>query len=306
MNGYAISTRNLVKRYGHRHALDAITLEVLQGSITGLVGANGAGKTTWMMTVAGFIMPDSGEIDILGQGPFNAALHGGKLGILPQDSDLPSEATPYSILYRFARIQGLSPAAAKQNAVRLLEAVNMGDRAQSPIRSLSHGMRKRVMVAQCFIGSPAVVLLDEPLNGLDPVEAARLKAFILSRKGLQTIVISSHNLNDIETLCTHVAFMEKGRTVKTESIGKLTQGKGRVNYTLSAQPADLTTLQGILPGAEFSWQAKEMTLVCSFDEGMYTVESVNRVLLPELLKTADISKVTPGVSLEKVFLSERS
>ena len=79
--------------------------------------------------------------------------------------------------------------------------MNLADRADSTIRSLSHGMRKRVMLAQCFIGSPEVVLLDEPLNGLDPAEQSRMRNFILARRGRQTIVVSSHNLNDVEILC---------------------------------------------------------------------------------------------------------
>ena len=94
----AIVSRALVKRYGRHNALDGFTLAVPAGSITGLVGRNGAGKTTWMMSVAGFILPDSGEISILGSGPFDARRHGGKFTILPQDSDLPNEGRVRSLL----------------------------------------------------------------------------------------------------------------------------------------------------------------------------------------------------------------
>ena len=89
MIGSAIVTRDIVKRRGKRRALDGLTLSVPRGSILGLVGENGAGKTTWMMTVAGFLRPDSGEIDILGMGPFDAERHAGRISILPQDSELP-------------------------------------------------------------------------------------------------------------------------------------------------------------------------------------------------------------------------
>ena len=225
MTGAALVTRNLVKRYGRRRALDGLTLVVPRGSVMGLVGANGAGKTTWMMMVAGFLRPTSGEINVLGRGPFAAETHAGHFAILPQDSELPPEATPAGLLYRFGRLQGLSPDAARRSAAEVLAAVNLADRANAPIRALSHGMRMRVRVAQCFVGSPELVLLDEPLNGLDPVEADRLRKFILSRKGRQTIIISSHNLNDIEILCTHVAFIEKGMNVRTDTIGSITNGR---------------------------------------------------------------------------------
>jgi ABC-type multidrug transport system ATPase subunit len=156
----------------------------------GLVGENGAGKTTWMMTVAGFLSPDSGEIDLLGCGPFDAARHGGRISILPQDSELPLEMSPLDALYRFGRLQGLSSSQALKSAEEALAAVNLSERAKAPVRTLSHGMRKRAMVAQCFVGNPEVVLLDEPLNGLDPVEASRLRRFILSQRGLRTVVVS--------------------------------------------------------------------------------------------------------------------
>ena len=89
---FAVSTEGLVKRYGASRALDGFSLSVPRGSVTGLVGSNGAGKTTWMMTVAGFVVPDSGSVDVLGGGPFDASVHSGRVSILPQDSELPPES----------------------------------------------------------------------------------------------------------------------------------------------------------------------------------------------------------------------
>ena len=108
MTGTAIVTRNLVKRRGRHRALNGFTLTVPRGSIMGLVGANGAGKTTWMMTVAGFLRPDAGEIDVLGGGPFDATVHAGRFAILPQDSALPLEVSPQAALYRFGCLQRMS------------------------------------------------------------------------------------------------------------------------------------------------------------------------------------------------------
>jgi ABC-2 type transport system ATP-binding protein len=130
MIGVALSTRDLVKRYGRRRALDGFTLAVPRGAMMGLVGANGAGKTTWMMAVAGFLRLTSGSIDLLGRGPFDAAIHSGRFTILPQDSDLPLEARPGDLLYRYARMQGLSAEAARRSSADLLAAVNLSDRAR--------------------------------------------------------------------------------------------------------------------------------------------------------------------------------
>ena len=304
MIGVALETRGLVKHYGRRTALDGFSLSVARGAVMGLVGDNGAGKTTWMMTVAGFLRPDSGSIDILGRGPFDAAVHSGRLSILPQDSALPLEARPTGLLYRYARMQGLPSDKARRTAAEMLKIVNLGDRANSAIRSLSHGMRMRVRLAQCFIGNPELVLLDEPLNGLDPREADRMRQFIRSRPGRQTIVVSSHNLHDIEMLCTHVAFVDKGRVVRMDTIAKLTGATSRVTYTLASQPSGMSPIQSAIPGATLVWQEESHALTCTFGEAAGGIAAVNRILLPLLLAQTDVLSVTSGSSLEEVYLTD--
>ena len=263
MTGFALETRNLVKRYGRRRVLDGFTLAVPRGAVLGLVGANGAGKTTWMMTVAGLLRPASGTIDILGGGPFDAAVHAGRLALLPQDSELPLEATPMGLFYRFGRLQGLSADAARHSAAEVLKAVNLADRAKSSIRSLSHGMRTRVRVAQCFLGNPELVLLDEPLNGLDPLEADRLRRFLRSRAGNQTIVISSHNLHDVEQLCTHVAFVENGHVTRMDTLSELTRGRSLESVFLG-QSGDVQ--QKVSPAERLVAKLKERGLTCATAE----------------------------------------
>ena len=229
----ALSTKGLVKRYGKTRALDGFTLDVPAGAILGLVGPNGSGKTTWMMSVAGLLRLDAGEVSVLGGGAFDAAVHSGRLAILPQDSELPLEMTPEALFVAFARLQGLTAAAARAAAAETLEAVNLTDHARKPIRALSHGMRKRVMTGQCFLGQPELVLLDEPMNGLDPEEAERMRKLILrgqsanrttEQSNNRTVVISSHNLLDLERLCSHVAFVEKGRVIRFGTVAELTAG----------------------------------------------------------------------------------
>ena len=303
MIGAAATTRNLVKRRGRHRALDGFSLSVPRGSVTGLVGENGAGKTTWMMTLAGFLRPDSGEIDLLGAGPFDAAIHAGRIAILPQDSELPLESTLEGALYRFGRIQGLSAVSARKSALDALSAVNLLDRAKAAVRTLSHGMRKRAMVAQCFVGNPEIVLLDEPLNGLDPVEADRMRSFIASQRGRRTIVVSSHNLEDVERLCTHVALVSKGRLARMDTVSAFTRGTERIVYGLSAKPHDMASLSALLPAASFEWQDGERLLVCSFPARADGVVEANRKLLPALLSMCDVISATPGQSLEEAFLS---
>ena len=219
----AVSTRGLVKKYGQRRALDGFTLDVPEGCVMGLVGPNGAGKTTWMMAVAGLLRLSAGSIGLFGTSkPFAAAVHSGRLAILPQDSELPLESTAQGFLTGLARLQGLSADAANASVRNVLERVNLADRATASIRSLSHGMRKRLMAAQCFLGEPELILLDEPMNGLDPEEAVRFRNLILSRRETCTVVVSSHNLADLEKFCTHIAFVRDGKVTKVAPLKDLT------------------------------------------------------------------------------------
>ena len=218
----AVSTRGLVKKYGKRRALDGFTLDVPAGCVMGLVGPNGSGKTTWMMAVAGLVRLQAGQIGLFGTSrSFDASVHSGQLAILPQDSELPLEATPADFLCGLAGLQGLTPEAAKRSARDILGAVHLEDRADVSIRSLSHGMRKRLMAAQCFLGNPKLILLDEPMNGLDPEEVVRFRNLILDHGPDTSVVVSSHNLADLEKFCTHIAFVREGKVAKTVSLREL-------------------------------------------------------------------------------------
>ena len=301
----ALEVTNLVKCYGKRRALDGLTLRIPRYSVTGLVGSNGAGKTTLMMTIAGFLTPNSGQINLLGNGPFDADVHGGRFAILPQDSELPLTSCPLELLTHYGRLQGLSLQTAQKSATDMLEAVNLGDRANSPIRSLSHGMRKRIMAGQCFLGNPEIILLDEPLNGLDPREAARMRSFIAKRRTEQTIVISSHNLNDIEQLCDHVAFIEHGKTVRFAPVDKITNKASILVYTLTGAPTDLNALEQVLgENGTLKFNPENNTLTCHYAEQAIPAAELNQRMIPFILSQCGLVTITQGSTLEEEYLKQ--
>jgi ABC-type multidrug transport system ATPase subunit len=258
-----------------------------------------------MMSVAGFLHLTSGEINLLGAGPFNAASHRGRVAILPQDSDLPLESRPQELLVHYGLLQGLARKEAEQSAAAMLNEVHLGDRLNAPIRSLSHGMRKRVMIAQCFIGFPEVVLLDEPLSGLDPREVARMREFLRRRRGRQTVVISSHNLHDIELLCDRVAFIENGRTVRTATLEEVTGAGSVLIYRLTARPSDMDAIRRAFPDAVLELSESGCELSCRFDLRRHSAEQVNRLLLPSLLQQpCGVLTISQGTSLEAEYLKQ--
>ena len=295
-----LSVNGLTKTYGRRRALDGLTLTLPRNTIIGLVGANGAGKTTFMLTVAGFLRPDSGGINLLGSGAFDAAVHSGRFAILPQDSALPLTARPRELLTQYGCLQGLSRRAAASSADEMLAHVHLGDRRDSPIRSLSHGMRKRVMIAQCFIGFPELIFLDEPLNGLDPVEIVRMRQFIAGRGKRQTVLISSHNLHDIEQICEHVAFMDKGKLTRFAPIDEIIGRQNTLVYRLT-RPVDTTALSAMLP-ASVTLTPDGNDLRCHYLASAHTPEEVNRLIVPLLLQHSGLIAITQGNRLEEAYL----
>ncbi len=298
----ALAWRGVVKRYRRRAALDGLDLEIPAGSFCGLVGSNGAGKTTSLFIAAGLTRPTAGAVDILGDGPFDARRHGGRLTILPQDSELPRDSRPRELLVHYARLQGLTPVAARASADEALERVHLADRAASLIRTLSHGMKKRVMIAQCFLGDPELVLLDEPLSGLDPRESARIRDYLLPQRGRRTVLISSHNLHEIEILCDRVAFIEQGRAVRMDTLAALTGRDGVMTYRLAAPPA-LEPLRAAAPDAQFQFEEAGGRLVCRYPAQSYSPDELNRRLLPRLLD-AGVFSVEQGERLETQYLRQ--
>ncbi len=300
----AVTTTELVKKYGSNRALNGLTLSIPSDAVTGLVGANGAGKTTWMMAVAGFLKVNSGEINLLNSGSFRPEVHCGRISILPQDSELPGESYPLETLVHYARLQGFCKHEAVKTAKEILAEVHLADRMNASIRSLSHGMRKRVMIAQCFIGSPELILLDEPLSGLDPKEVANMRNFILKRPKTQTIVISSHNLNDIELLCDYVAFFKQGKSARLTSVAEITNKTGLLTYALTSPPASMEYLSALLPECTLTLDQQTNKLSCHFKPAQMPAAKLNAILLPRLLQSTEIITITSGATLEDQILSE--
>jgi ABC-type multidrug transport system ATPase subunit len=207
----AILVEDLTKAYGRQLALDGVSFEVPAGCVFGLLGPNGAGKTTLFSLVAGFLFPTRGRVAVTG-----------KLAILPQDALFQANVPVLDQLVFFGELGGMSRDDARADAMRALELVGLADAARKNPRILSHGMAKRLGVAQALLGAPEVVLLDEPTAGLDPAHAKDMRDLIRKRKPGVTYVVSSHNLAEIEDMCSHVAILDRGKLVLAGEVAALT------------------------------------------------------------------------------------
>jgi len=245
-----LECRGLTKKFGSTVAVNALDLELEAKGPVALIGPNGAGKTTFLSLLCGFIRPSSGEVRVFDHKPGSSALHGA-VAALPQDAAFDPGLSVGRQLNHYARLQGLSRAEAKSAVASSLDTVQLGDSYSSRPEELSHGMRKRISIAQSLLGSPKLVLLDEPTAGLDPPNAKVIRDVVRAHADQATFVISSHNLDELERLCTEVVFLEKGTLQAHKAIDAFEDDSSYLSVRLiDVELEDFSAACTDLPGIE--------------------------------------------------------
>ncbi len=227
----AVSVENLSKQFPGTRALDGVTFDVPANSVFGLLGPNGAGKTTLFSIAAGFLSATSGSISVLGIDVRNISQLKGRFSMLPQDAQFQGGIPVIEQLIMFCRLSGLDPAAARKAAEDALDIVGLADTAKKAARALSHGMMKRVALCQAFIGNPEVIFLDEPTSGLDPENARNIRNLVREFSGERTVVFSSHNLQEVQDICSHICVLNEGAVVESGTLSDLTNTSHLVRIT---------------------------------------------------------------------------
>jgi ABC-2 type transport system ATP-binding protein len=209
-----LEIQNLTKHFGSVTAVAGLNLSAQKGEVLGFLGPNGAGKTTTMKMVTGFLTPDSGTARICGHDILSDTLAAQTcLGYLPEGAPAYGEMTPREFLTFIARVRGLEAekvAAARELAVARTGLEPVLDR---PIDNLSKGFRRRVGLAQAILHDPEVLILDEPTDGLDPNQKHAVRQLIRDIAAKKTIVISTHQLEEVEAVCSRAVIINKGRLV---------------------------------------------------------------------------------------------
>jgi ABC-type multidrug transport system ATPase subunit len=304
----AVRLTALTKRFGAKVAVDAVSLSIESGTAFGLIGPNGAGKTTTFSMMAGYLRPTQGALEVLGFAPTAVDSLRSRIGVLPQDALLPANDRVGDFLVHLALLQNVPKSKATEVAVRALAEVQGSDWWKQRCGSLSHGMAKRVALAQAFLGEPDVVLLDEPTAGLDPRVAWEIRQFIKGKKGRATIVVSSHNLQELEEICDAAAILDRGRLVASGRMAELTAANDEVRVKVGRG-----TRRGTAPGAvsvdelralpmvkSVDFDEEELEIVVSFERKHADAETIIGAVLSSLLqKQVRISGVTKGRGLEQ-------
>jgi len=226
MDASAISTQSLTRRFGALLAVDHVNLRVASGQFFGFLGPNGAGKSTTIKMLTGLLAPSSGRIELLGLDFASRSVEVKRqIGVVPEGMALFGRLTGGEYLNFVGRMYGLDRLTAAKRAAELLDFMELADQPKALVTDYSHGMQKKLALAAAVIHAPKILFLDEPFEGVDAIASGTLKAMLqrmISRGA--TIFLTSHVLEIIERLCSHVAIIHQGRLVAQGSLEDLRAG----------------------------------------------------------------------------------
>jgi ABC-2 type transport system ATP-binding protein len=235
-NDVMIYANDLSKSFGSFRALDKINFEVKRGEIVGFLGPNGAGKSTTMRILTCFISPTSGTARVNGHDVFDQSLQVREsLGYLPQRAPLYLEMSVLEYLHFAGDLRSLDPDTFRKRARSVVEVCGLAQVLGKEIRHLSHGYRQRVGLAQALIHDPPILILDEPTSDLDPNEKAEFLDYLKQIGQERTVLLSTHNLAEVEASCARAIIVSRGRIVADGPLDEIRAKSGRVRYVVAIQ-----------------------------------------------------------------------
>src|SRR5918997_1698910 len=222
----AVETFNLLRRFGDFTAVDHINLRVERGRFFGFLGPNGAGKSTTIKMLTGLLAPTSGEIRVMGRDMETEAMEvKRRIGVVPEDLNLFERLTGAEMLTFTGRMYGLAKSEIAERTAELLALMELDSEPRKLVVEYSHGMKKKLSLACALIHRPEILFLDEPFEGIDAVASRTLKGLLqrLTGRGL-TVFLTSHVLEIVERLCTHIGIIAEGRLVTSGALDELRRG----------------------------------------------------------------------------------
>lgn len=217
-----IELTNVSKKFGHFTAVNNVTLSAKKGEVLGFLGPNGAGKTTTMRMITGYLTPSEGQITVLGKNisehPVESKSY---IGYLPEGAPLYSELSPKMLLQFFAQARNLPKNLAKQRIEYVIETLHLESVFTQAIDTLSKGFKRRVGLAQAILHDPQILILDEPTDGLDPIQKHEVRQLIRQMASDKAIIISTHILEEVEAVCGRAAIINQGQLVFNDTPANL-------------------------------------------------------------------------------------
>lgn len=254
-----ISVEHLTKCYGDFMAVNDLSFEIEEGHVYGFLGPNGAGKSTTMNIMTGCLSATEGHVKIDGHDIFDEPNLAKKLiGYLPEQPPLYMNETPREYLKFVGEAKGLRGQELKDQIAQVISKTKLEDVQNRTIAKLSKGYKQRVGIAQALLGSPKVIILDEPTVGLDPIQIIEIRDLIKELGKTHTVIFSSHILSEVQTICDKILIINKGKLIaydKTENLEKLMLGSNEIQLVTEAGNDEIGEILASMDGIE-TWSAE--------------------------------------------------
>ena len=305
-----IELKNITKYYGDFPAVTDISFKIEKGEIVGLLGPNGAGKSTTMKMITGFMPPTSGELTVDGNDIVSQSIEARrKIGYLPETVPLYTDMTVYSYIEYMGMLRGLSKKNIKSKVDNVIEICKLEDYRNSLISKLSKGFRQRVGISQAIIHEPEVLVLDEPTIGIDQNQVVETRQLIKNLSGEHTLILSSHILPEVSSICERVLIIHEGEIAASdtiENLSSLMSGKNKVEADIIGSPQAIVTELEKIDGVK----SVQFSINKSSNEfSTFSIESeINSDIRSEISKIIInndwglIRLQSMGMSLEDIFL----
>lgn len=298
-----IQVEHLVKRYGGKTAVDDLTFTLEQGGIYGFLGPNGAGKSTTMNVMTGYIAADGGRVVIDGHDILrNPIAAKSCIGYLPEVPPLYTDMTVREFLLFAAQLKLVPRRERTEQVEGLLEKLSLTEVSGRLIRNLSKGFRQRVGLAQALIGNPKVLILDEPMVGLDPKQIIEMREFIKELAGEHTVILSSHILSEVSAVCDHILILSRGKLAASgspEELQQMMQGGAELVVTvIGEQKQAETVLEQMEEVERYSFEAGE-------EEGSILIHIAAKADA-DIRKALSVALAGAGIPILSMSRSERS
>jgi ABC-2 type transport system ATP-binding protein len=302
-----LTAQKLTRSFGNQTVIHDVSLQLKRGEVLGLLGHNGAGKSTTMQMLTGCLLPDSGTIEICGidllRHPTLAKAH---IGYLPETPPLYRELSVRDYLIFAARLRGMKPAYVPAALATALQRCGLTGKSRKLISTLSKGYQQRVGIAQAIIHQPAVIILDEPTVGLDPSQIREIRALIRELGNQHSVILSTHLLGEVESICDRVEIMQHGKLIYGDTSARMQQYGQVSGFTVSLRnpPAlgvtrveQLTSNQfRVLHTTEQNPSAELLTLAAQHDWQLEQLTPLQTRLEDVFMRITDAESMNVGVN----------
>jgi len=286
-------TRALSKQYGAINAVNSLDVTIPKGSVYGILGPNGSGKTTTLGMVLGITNPTNGNFQWFGEQP--TAAHRKRIGALLEQPNFYPYLTAYQNLTIICEIKQV----AYNRIDEVLDFVDLTSRKNSLFKSFSTGMKQRLAIASALLNDPEVLVLDEPTNGLDPQGIVEVRQFIQNlADGRRTIILASHLLDEVEKVCTHVAVLKEGELLKTGTVKELIHPGKMIELDAEDRSALVSGLDQIIGVSSIEEESDKVT--ATLEESMSAAQ-LNKALIDKGIVVSHLA--VKGQTLEDEFLA---